>query len=175
MTVALLLSASPDGGLEVSDVTAALLLMKGPDGGVPRFRVSRINNGIPLVRGHALGVEKERLSSLGPLAECFDRECFEQAFKSCTPTRYEVPVFRGGCGTEPQSGPTVGWYATRRVPKKRACEVVMFAARGEQVVVDRSCRAIPLAGYDFACPDEPSVQRMVEANKRSLLPKPRRR
>lgn len=163
---AVVVAADPaDGG--ITSVMSALS-GKGP------VRVATMSTtGQPLMRGHAAEVEKERLAPLGSPKTCDDRSCFEQAFATCVPARFAAPVTQGHCATEPRQEPVVGWYATRRVPKQ-GCRVVMFAARGEQVVVDRECRAVPLEYYDLACPDDPEVVRMVEASRKTQ-PAPKRK
>lgn len=167
----------------------ALLQVVAPDGGVAtgdggpaaqRFRVSallgiaRVARGTSIgvgraitpgeeIHGHAAEVERARLAELGPLVTCSDRACLEAALAQCKPARLDVYEQRGGCAMEAPRPPLHAWYAVAK--RKRRCEVLMFGARGAQVVADRWCRGVPLQHYDLACPDDPEVKRMVAASR----------
>ncbi|MCU0700652.1 MAG: hypothetical protein MUC96_29430 [Myxococcaceae bacterium] len=163
--VGLMTGAEPaDGGVSKSP-SSKRFAGGGVAAGVSMF-------GGPLVRGAAAEAEQKKLAALGSPARCSDRACFEQAFARCAPAQFIVPVFQGRCALEEKREPLYGWYATQRGPRG-GCQVVLFAARGADVVVDRSCSAMPLVHYDFACPDDAEVRRSVELSQ-GIKPPPRR-
>ena len=167
--LALLYLATPDGSVVTPDAGTARqggLLMIDPGkglglGGTPIRTLTKPGDQI---HGHAAEVERARLAELGPLATCSDRACLEAALTRCTPARLDVYEQRGGCAMEAPRLPLHAWYAVAK-RKRGRCEVLMFGARGAQVVADRWCRGVPLQHYDLACPDDPDVKRMVAASR----------
>jgi hypothetical protein len=145
------LSEEGDAGVKLS------ALLKGvPVGGVA------LGSFLPGLRGYALDTERARLEALPALARCDSLECLTKALKKCEASKLVRNERTYGCGLGAEKERRVGWYAVARHPAG-GCGVLVFAGRGERVVADRWCRAVPFDHYEFACPDEAWV---TEGRKR---------